>query len=45
MNGQTGKQPKVQYERPVAVLLGTASELILGGSKYSHDCCDCKWGS
>ena len=36
---------KIAYEKPVAITLGSSSELILGGSKYSTDCCNCKWGS
>ena len=29
------------YEKPTIVVLGEASELILGGGKYGKDCCDC----
>ncbi len=44
-NVAASKPSGFRYEKPTLVRLGQASELILGGSKYSHDCCDCKFGS
>lgn len=37
-------QPNFPYEKPTAIVIGDASELILGGGKYGTDCCSCyKW--
>jgi hypothetical protein len=40
----TGAKRK-SYEPPSVVVLGDASELILGGSRCCKDCCDCRFGS
>jgi hypothetical protein len=34
-------QSNFPYEKPTAIVLGDASELILGGGKYGQDCCSC----
>jgi len=35
------RQPEFPYEKPAAIVLGDASELILGGGKWGTDCCSC----
>lgn len=30
------------YEKPMLIVLGDASELILGGGSFVKDCCDCQ---
>jgi hypothetical protein len=44
-NDNNRNNAKIAYERPLAVTLGSSSDLILGGSKYYGECCSCKWGT